>query len=116
MVNYEFIAIEDTTDLTDIEIGFLTVFAKCKLGLYSYTRRKEAFECDLAAKTKGKVSLFEKIDIYAGMLKDNDEYKETLTRIESLTKQIEELQKDYKDSLISNDKESGLSLESDGVN
>lgn len=114
-VNYEFIAIEDNNDLTGTEIDFLTEFAQCKLGLYSSTRRKEAFEGDLAAKTKGKVSLFEKIDIYAGMLKDNEEYKETLTRIESLTKQIEELQKDYKDSLISNDKESGLSLESDGL-
>lgn len=115
-VNYEFIAIEDNNDLTGTEIDFLTEFAKCKLGLYSYTRRKDAFEGELVAKTKGKVSLFEKIDIYAGMLKDNVEYKETLTRIEELTNQIEGLQKSYKEFLISNDKESGLSLESDGVN
>ena len=81
-----------------------------------YTRRKYAFEGELVAKTKGKVSLFEKIDIYAGMLKDNVEYKETLTRIEELTNQIEGLQKSYKESLISNDKESDLDLESDGVN
>ena len=50
------------------------------------------------------------------MLKDNDEYKETLTRIEELTNKIEGLQKSYKESLISNDKESDLDLESDGVN
>lgn len=115
-VNYEFIEIEDNNnDLTGTEIEFLTEFAKCKLGLYSYTRRKDAFEGELVAKTKGKVSLFEKIDIYAGILKDNDEYKETLTRIEELTNQLEVLQKSYKESLISNDKESDLDLEREGL-
>ena len=111
-LNYRFVDLEGTKDLTDMELDFLNEFASCIITLKYYKRKKDYFEAEgkRLASNEDNLTLLDLLECYKELDACKEDYINGLTRIDELNKQLEELQESFSNYLSNTKEDSDIDL------
>lgn len=111
-LNSRFVDLEETDDLTEIELELLGEFTKCIKTLKYYNRKKDYFENEgkRLSKNEDNLTLLDLLECYKYLDACKEDYIQGLTRIDELNKQLEELQKNFSNYLSNTKEDSAIDL------